>query len=83
MIYKTLTVGAQLTGNQINANADFSGDLSVQAEMINRMDVNTVSNYDLLTNKPQINSVELVGNRSLDEIGVDSISNIELENILK
>ena len=29
------------------------------------------SNYDALENKPQINGVELVGNKSLDDLGID------------
>ena len=81
-IYKTVTVNAQLTSDPISTVEKLSGNLTAQAEVINRVNVNTVSDYNLLDNKPQINSVELIGNRSLPEIGVDTISNMELEYIL-
>lgn len=39
--------------------------------------------YESLTNKPKLNSVTLEGNKSLEEIGITPISNIELLNLLK
>ena len=32
-----------------------------------------VSNYEKLTKKPQINGVELVGNRTFEELGMDKV----------
>lgn len=32
-----------------------------------------VSNYEKLTKKPQINGVELVGNRTFEELGLDKV----------
>lgn len=45
----------------------------------------TINNldYESLKNKPQINSITLEGNKSLEEIGITPISNIELLNLLK
>lgn len=45
----------------------------------------TINNldYQSLKNKPQINSITLEGNKSLEEIGITPISNIELLNLLK
>lgn len=84
MIYKTVTVGAQLSNNQVNTSANISSNsINANAQMINRMDVNNVSNYDLLTNKPLINSVTLQGDKSFEDLGLEGISNLELENILK
>lgn len=48
------------------------------------------TNYNDLSNKPQINSIELIGNRSLDDLNIqikgdydtESITNSELENLL-
>lgn len=37
--------------------------------------------YNVLHNKPQVNYVELVGNRSLEEIGVDTLSNADILEI--
>lgn len=39
--------------------------------------------YENLTNKPQINSVILKGNKTFEDIGINPISNIELLNLLK
>lgn len=82
-VYRTVTVDAQLNTNQISASASVSGNISAQAELINRMDVNTVSDYDLLTDKPQINSVTLQGDKSFEDLGLEGISNMELELILR
>lgn len=45
----------------------------------------TINNldYESLKNKPPINSITLEGNKSLEEIGITPISNIELLNLLK
>lgn len=32
-----------------------------------------VSNYENLTKKPQINGVELIGNKSFEELGLDKV----------
>lgn len=38
-------------------------------------------NYDKLRNKPQIESVELIGNKSFEDLGITEISNIEILEI--
>lgn len=38
--------------------------------------------YALLKNKPSINGVELTGNKTDEEIGIEPISNVELEKLL-
>jgi hypothetical protein len=93
IVYKQLTVNANLSGNQINANADVSGNINADADvsgninagaqMSSQIHVNYVSDYDLLQNKPQINSVTLQGDKSFDDLGLEGISNMELENMLK
>lgn len=40
-----------------------------------------IRDYEALLNKPQVNDVELVGNRSLEEIGVDSLTNADILEI--
>ena len=80
--YRTLTVGAQLSNNQINASANVSGNVTAQATLINKMEVNNVSDYNRLNNKPLINSVTLQGDKSFEELGLEGISNLELEHIL-
>lgn len=41
------------------------------------------NNYSLLTNKPSINSVELNGEKSLEELGIEELSNTDIEEIIK
>ena len=38
--------------------------------------------YETLENKPQINSVELIGNKSFDDLGMSALSNMDIFNIL-
>lgn len=45
--------------------------------------IGTAMNYDLATNKPRINGVELIGNKTNEELLIDAISNEDLEQILK
>lgn len=82
-IYKTISVNASLTPLEIGASSAVSGNLSAEAALATNVEHSLVMNYNTLQNKPQVNSVELVGNKTLPEIGVDTISNIELENILQ
>ena len=38
--------------------------------------------YEDLTDKPQINDATLSGNKSLDDIGISSLTNTEIEHLL-
>lgn len=44
--------------------------------------VRNVSDYEELDNLPQINDVTLIGNRSFEELGAESLSNLEIESII-
>lgn len=39
------------------------------------------NNYEKLRNKPQIESVELIGNKSFEDLGMTEISNLEILEI--
>lgn len=52
-------------------------------ETIIRVTDSGSSDYNSLINQPKINEVKLIGNRSLEELGLNSITNIELEELLK
>lgn len=41
------------------------------------------NDYEKLKNKPAINGVELIKNKSFDDLGMASITNQELEDLLK
>ena len=42
---------------------------------------NTINDYDLLKNKPSIESVTLVGDKSLQDLGITKLSNSDIETI--
>ena len=58
---------------------------------INIKDAPMTNNYDNLKNKPQINNITLIGNKSLDDLDIqqkgdypeNKITNTELEEIFK
>lgn len=52
-------------------------------ETIIRVTDSGSSDYNSLVNQPKINEVKLIGNRTLEELGLNTISNIELEELLK
>lgn len=52
-------------------------------ETIIRVSDTPVSDYNSLINQPKINEVKLIGNRTIEELGLNTISNIELEELLK
>lgn len=82
--YRTVTVTPTLSGNKISVTPAISNNqLGATANMVNQIQVNNTSDYQLLKNKPQIESVELIGNKSFNDLGLSTISNMRLEQILK
>ena len=41
------------------------------------------TDYEALRNLPKINDVELKGSKQLDELGLQEVSNIEIDNLFK
>lgn len=41
------------------------------------------SDYEKLTNKPKIESVELIGNKTFEDLGLEAITNQEILDIAK
>ncbi len=81
--YKIIPINASLIPNQVSASAvqttrKINASASVAAEIKHRIE----TDYNLLFNKPQINAVELIGNKTLSEIGINILTNNDLENIL-
>lgn len=66
-------------------NTKFQRDAPMHAifESIIRVSDDGTRDYNHLMNQPKINEVRLIGNRSLEELGIRSITNIELEELLK
>ena len=40
------------------------------------------ASYNDFDDKPSINEVELIGNKSFEDLGAESLTNIEIENII-
>lgn len=82
--YRTVTVTPTLSGNKISVSPEISdNEIQAAANMVNKVQVNSTSDYRLLSNKPQIENVELNGNKTFDDLGLSSITNLRLEQILK
>lgn len=83
MTYRTVTVTPKLSGGQIKVTADISKNVTVTPELSTTVSHNVTSDYELLINKPLINSVTLQGDKSFEDLGLEAITNMELENLLK
>jgi len=68
---------------EINASFKRDAPMDTSFETIIRVTDSCASDYNSLVNQPKINEVKLIGNRSLEELGLNSITNIELEELLK
>lgn len=55
-------------------------ELTLSGVIINHIET---KDYEELENKPKLNSVELIGDRQLSEVGVDKITNAEIFNLLE
>lgn len=68
-----------------NLEDDYPGILTRIDELekkVNNMQFDTF-NYENLKNKPQINQIELSGNKELSELGLIEMTNSEIEKILE
>lgn len=55
-------------------------ELTMNGVTINHIET---KDYEALENKPRLNSVELIGDRQLSEVGIDKITNAEIFNLLE
>ncbi len=60
-----------------------AGYYTLEGELTIPMRVGGTSNYDELNNKPTINSIELEGDLTFEDLGLVEITSGELEAILK
>lgn len=50
-------------------------------DLLQTLVVEGTTDYELLHNKPRINHVELVGDRRLDEIGIDTATDLDIDGM--
>ena len=70
---------------KISGSRGLSASLSESSKVggsLSMPDVRT-TDYEALRNLPKINDVELRGNKQLDELGLQEVSNIEIDNLFK
>lgn len=68
--------------NETQFNANFKTDSSLSAGFGQITMVET-GDYGKLANKPKINGVTLIGDKSIEELGVDTLTNTEILEIYK
>ena len=71
----TATQKASLNAS-INSNISLSGNASGS----NR---SGTSNYEQLSNLPSIEAVQLIGDKSFEDLGLEECSNIEIDNLFR
>lgn len=73
-----------ISGDQ-EIHADISGDASM--EVIPSPGISGANNYEKLKNKPRINEVELIGNKTSKQLGLqdemNSLTNLELDDLIQ
>lgn len=47
-----------------------------------RVVIRSVTSYEQLDDLPQINDVTLIGNKSFEDLGAESLTNLEIEAII-
>lgn len=78
---------------EIGDTNELVAEIETTEEIIGEVNIgsgNGTSNYEYLFNKPQVNGVTLLKNKSLDELGIqpkgdypeESLTNIEIENLI-
>lgn len=66
--------------NEIDINAEVDvNDINIQIKDVTYIAPN--GNYEKLTKKPRINEVELVGNKTLEELGIEECTNQDIDDM--
>lgn len=80
MAYREISLSGSIStvsmSGSLNSETGMSGTLNM-AERVYEND------YENLKNKPSINGVELIKNKSFDELGVSPMTNSEILEIIK
>lgn len=83
-VYKTVTVNARFVNPKINADASVVGKtIQTNANILHDVRHNPVYDYELLDKKPSIEDVTLIGNKTFEDLGLFSATNLDIEAILQ
>ena len=64
-------------------NAEFQAMNEVFGIGVGEITRITENDYNLLNNKPSIETVELIGDKSFEELGMMALTNMEIEQLLR
>ena len=75
-------IDGKITGS-ISAPASMRGSLSRNGTLGGNISLpdGGEKNYERLSNKPHINGVELIGDKSIEALGVETLTNMEIKTI--
>lgn len=83
-----INAGGTVSGDA-NGNQNIAGEvdsINLNANLGTRSINGTigigVSNYNFLSHKPQINEVELINNKNLEDLNVTRLTNSEIESLI-
>ena len=74
--YLSGQMSAETLSGSLNADASMSGNLKMADRVIEK-------DYEKLVNKPSINGVELVQDKSFEELGDHVLTNFEILELMK
>lgn len=67
----------------LNAEFDMDEQLNAQFGTVSEITKTIDNDYNNLVNKPKINAVTLVGDKSFEELGLERITNREIEELFR
>lgn len=67
----------------LNAEFDMNEQLNAQFGTVSEITKTIDNDYNNLVNKPKINAVTLVGDKSFEELGLERITNREIEELFR
>lgn len=81
--YTEIQPVSSVESREISTNAELIGSLRFGARMVTPSTPSGTNDYEKLINKPKINTVVLIGDKSFEELGLNRLTNTEIENLLK
>lgn len=83
-IYKTVEVKAQINNNVLSVSSEMSDNtIHANGDTVTKVSTQPIYDYGPLTNKPSIEEVTLVGNKTFKDLGLRRVTNLEIETILQ
>ena len=70
-------------GGGISSGASITGNVSNKKTVTGTANVSGVNDYEKLLNLPSIESVQLKGNKSFEDLGLTVCSNLDIDNLFK